>query len=209
MRQILVITRITSSPENAESEYFPGDSNHVSATMDDIVFDMYDGLDFYDTEPQEIAKKIVEHIHTSVSEVLIVIHYDRFEDLDELLFTQHGGSEWQTARYSATNENYKTEIKPALGQVVNDPSQVNKIYNFFANDPYLEAKLNLLHQCLLPESAPASVNDLPIRLRGNPSYFSAYEAFLLIRNGKTNADTLDESYVTGLKKLRDVLLADY
>jgi hypothetical protein len=71
------------------------------------------------------------------------------------------------------------------------------IDRIFKGNPILEAKLELLHNCLVPESIPFSLNS-PLS-----SYNGAFRTFNTERNNKS---AFDEDYIKALTKLRNALL---
>lgn len=71
----------------------------------------------------------------------------------------------------------------------------------FGYNPILEAKLNFLHQCLLPESIPTQLPDIL------NEYAAAFTTFKEKATGKTKDNAFDADYVGALREFRDALLA--
>ncbi len=79
------------------------------------------------------------------------------------------------------------------------------IIDWFGINDELEAKLELLHNCLLPSNAPtikSFINEYKILEK----YKNDYESFLSTKNGLSDESAFDENYIKALKNLRIALL---
>lgn len=77
---------------------------------------------------------------------------------------------------------------------------------FPEKEAILEAKLELLHRCLLPSSAPNEekfISEFSI-LKDN--YEVDYKSFLTSINGKNDDDVFNAKYIDAVKRLRIALL---
>jgi hypothetical protein len=175
MKQILIITRITGNSEKDEfrSEFYPNRKEPVTTDFEDLNLDIYSGFDLYDDDIEEVATKIQSLIDRQADEVLIVVHCADFDDLKVELLILSNGASWQIREYSSEDANYK-EITEAFQGVITDSSKVEKIDKLFSPDYTLEAKLELLHNCLMPENIPAE-ESLDKRLKDYSNSFRDFK----------------------------------
>lgn len=81
----------------------------------------------------------------------------------------------------------------------------DELKRLLSGDPILEAKLELLHKCLLPSSAPLQkAFDDEFKILKN--YEDRYKTFLASINGKTDVDVFNPDYIETVKQLRIALL---
>lgn len=80
------------------------------------------------------------------------------------------------------------------------------IINWFGINDELEAKLELLHKCLLPSSAPKQEEfDKDFKIL-KKDYGDDYTLFLTSINGNKDDDVFNTDYIKALTKLRNALL---
>lgn len=199
MKQILIITRI--EPNSGEfGTLFSGRVEPVIAEYEDLKLTIHDGAGIYDDEVENIANNIVAKVDRSAAEVLFVIHYssDDFSDLSDALKNMGDGATWQVTQYSGTDSNYDSEIKPLFVNAISESSVVKAIYRLFGGDPELEAKLELLHNCLQSNSVPTALHPLLMK-----QHQQSFELFNTERHEKLWCNT---EYIDALTKLRKSLL---
>lgn len=216
MKQILIFTRINRGEDEFREIY----GNRVSPVdkkfeglQEDIHLCIHRGNDFLRNKPSEIAEGIQSKINENANEVLIVIHFTGgFKELKSELVKLQNGANWHIQQYSATNSSkYKGEIKPAFQQVVDEPSKIETIYKLFSPNYLQEAKLELLHKCLIPENVP-SVNKLDSVLSGYSDSFKSFKSKIeAIENNIEEKETKvltweSEDYIKALTELRISLL---
>lgn len=195
MKQIIVITRI----DHTLSEFpglYPGRMEPVTEEYDEYSLIVYDGKLIYDDEIDKMADKIIALVNGEAQEVLIVIHYASFDELSRTLLGRNTSANWRVVEYSGSYRNYTTDIKPALQGVIADNKAVERIYRLFTYDPILEAKLNLLHNCILSVNV-TQLDDLLSQ------YQSTFEIF---KKKVAGVSWHKPEYVTALAELRDSLL---
>lgn len=198
MKQILVITRL--DPKKPEfPQFYPGESKPVEREYEDYRLSVYDGALIYGAIDY-MASNIAEKVDKDASEVLLVIHFnsDEFDDLSDALHSKSGSANWRVAQYSSSDPNYASEIRPTFQAVLSDYSAVERIYWLFTYDPALEAKLNLLHSCLTPNSI-LPLDNLLLKHKDE------YDKFI----GRVARVTWqDPLYIAALTELRDSLLRE-
>lgn len=194
MKQILVITRLETEDEFAT--LFPGKQSPIILEYGQYFLSVHNGLDIGRPDEDTFADEIKRRVVRDATGVLLVVHYKPFDEWEQYL-RQSGCGEWEFASYSGVDDNYEATVKPALSGVVNDTHLVEEIYKVFTIDRVLEAKLNLLHRCLIPERIPSSIDSL---LEGHEQAFESFQS--RTRNKKWD----DAEYITALAVLRDALL---
>ena len=219
MKQILIITRINSDKRNDEFiEIFPSEKEPIERRNieQNVRLGIHNGINFYDKNILPIAEKIKELISPNAEEVLIVIHYTgNFKNLRNALNSIQNDGNWQIQNYSGENNNYG-EIKRAFQGAVTNSSDIELIYKLFSSDHLLEAKLNLLHNCIIPENIPSEKELSELLLDFSDSFKTFKETVSKIKesigrenNEKTQMERLswnNKEYVKALTKLRISLL---
>lgn len=196
MKQILVITRIdTANPEFIR--LFPGQSQPVKRDYDDYRLAVYDGALLHGAF-DDMVENITGKVDKEASEILFVLHSDKFDALSEALLSKTAEGNWGVAQYSESDHHYFSDIKPTLQAVLSDNSAVERIYWLFTCNPVMEAKLNLLHSCLTPDRI-LPLDDLLIM------HEDEYDKFIK-RVAGTTWDS--PSYIAALTELRKSLLGD-
>lgn len=203
MKQILIITRIDGSPEKDEFRrtFYKNRKEPVTKDFEDLHLDIYSGFDLYDDEDDEVARNIQSKIDTKADEVLIVIHSLEFKSIKAKLISFQNGANWQIQRYSSTDSNYGEIIK-AFQDVLTDLSEVETINKLFSADRLLEAKLELLHNCIIPENIPTQLDDSLLDF--SDSFKSFKERVEKIRTDELTWNNKD--YIEALTELRKSLL---
>lgn len=92
---------------------------------------------------------------------------------------------------------------------VTDKQKLNNTFEtlkgMLSGDPILEAKLDLLHKCLLPSSAPKQeIFDSEFKIL--KVYEDGYKSFLTSINSKKDDDVFNADYIEAVKQLRIALL---
>jgi len=153
MKQILIITRITNLKNEDEfGELFPNKKTPVEQEQSGIKLSIHQGLLFFESVEEKIAKKIKDKIANEASEVLIVIHSLKFDGIKTELIKLQNNADWQIRRYSTVPENEYTKIKSAFQKVSNDPAGIEAINELFSPDWKLEARLELLQKIVAGET---------------------------------------------------------
>jgi hypothetical protein len=217
MKQLLIITRIDSAPERDEfrRSFYKNRKAPVTADFEDLHLDIYSGFDLYEDDDNEVASNIRSKIDAAAGEVLVVIHALDFESIKSELINLQNGADWQIRKYSSQDNNYD-EITSAFQEVITDSSKVETIYKLFSPDSVLEAKLELLHKCIIPENVP-SEKDLNELL---PDFSDAFKSFKRrvkeigeniekenLRDNKARVLAWNnKEYIAALKELRNSLL---
>lgn len=211
MKQIIIITRIDSDKSNDEFvEIFGETARSPISGIDkeqNLYLSIYNGIDFYDKNKQ-IAEKIKSLITPEMTEVLIVVHYTgNFEGLYKALNSINDGRGWQIQKYSSRNKNYD-QIKRVFQDVYDDSSKVEPVYKLFSSDHVLEAKIELLHNCIVPEGIPSEENldDLP------PELLNSFKKFKkrveeIAENKLGEAIWNNKDYEDALTELRESFLS--
>jgi hypothetical protein len=81
----------------------------------------------------------------------------------------------------------------------------DELKRLLSGDPILEAKLELLHNCLLQSSAPLQ-KAFDDEFKILKVYEDRYKSFLTSINDKTDNDVFNADYIDAVKQLRIVLL---
>jgi len=211
MKQLLIITRITGNDKKDEFRALYGNTESpVAGDFENFHLDIYSGLGFYDEDDEEVAKNIQSKIDIKADEVLIVIHSLEFDGVKSELIELQNGADWQIQQYSSEDNNYE-KITKAFQDVVSDPSRIETIDKLFSADYFLEAKLELLHNCIFPESIP-SEEDLDNSLSDFSDSFKSFKERVKeikenIEKNKTKKLTWNnKDYIEALTKLRIALL---
>jgi len=218
MKQILIVTRIDRDQRNDEFvELFPDAESPISGKDKelDLQLSIHNGIRFYNKNKQ-IADSIKAQINAEATEVLIVLHYTgSFAGLRNALNDVSNGQNWQIQQYSSGNKNYD-EIKKAFRNLQTDSSKVEPIYKLFSPDHLLQAKLELLHNCIVPENIPAE-EDLDNLLLEHSDLFKSFKERVgkikeniekeNVEENKTKELTWnDKDYIEALRELRISLL---
>jgi len=216
MKQILIITRITGSETKDEfrCEFYNDlkedvkvdfQEGHFEADFEDLHLDIYSGVKLYNDKAANVAKNIRSKIDPKADEVLIVIHSLEFEKVKSELINLRDGANWQIKEYSSSKGpiNYD-DIKRAFREILADPSEVETIRKLFSNDSILEARLELLHTCIIPGNIPAEEGLDSSLLAAFRSFKASVEE---IRKNKTDELTWEnKDYIEALTRLRISLL---
>jgi hypothetical protein len=168
---------------------------------DEIVIVVNDGYDV-----NRIVNSITEYLQTNSCFVYSVFHktVENAGTISEEFLKQFG-------------TNYKSYINEhEVGGSIFDLYLIPLILDFNSKlfngliaklpDMVLEAKLILLHECLVPSSIP---KELPAVLSTSPKgdvYMSAYRKFLIDCEGMTDRNVFDTDFIDALTKLRISLL---
>lgn len=208
MKQILVVTRIigNSAKDEFRNDFYPNRKEPVIGDFKGLHLDIHSGFDLYDDEVEEVAINIQSMIDRQSNEVLIVIHSADFDSLKSELSMFSNGADWQIREYSSVDANYK-EITEAFQKVLTDSSKIELIDNIFSPDYTLEAKLELLHKCLVPENIPAA-EDLDKRLEDYSDVFGDFRKKVesIRENEAAKLKWDDKDYLDALTQLRIALL---
>lgn len=84
----------------------------------------------------------------------------------------------------------------------NENNPFDKLTGF---DKFLEAKLELLHKCLLPSAAP-TIAEFDSKFQILKDFEERYNSFLALINGKSDEDVFHPNYIEAVKQLRIDLL---
>jgi hypothetical protein len=217
MKQILIITRINGNKEKDEFRrtFYENRKEPVVKDFNDLHLDIYSGFDLYDEEDDEVARSIQSKIDAKAGEVLIVIHSLEFDSVKSELISLQNGADWQIRKYSSEDGNYG-EIKKAFREVLTDSSKVETINQLFSSDSILEAKLDLLHNCINPEDVPPE-EDLDNLLSDFSGAFKSFKRRVeeikkniekenLAENKTKELNWDHQDYLEALTKLRKSLL---
>jgi hypothetical protein len=140
--EIIVFTRI------GDTEFKEDYGSPITSSDGTKRMKIYNGLAFKG-EAEDIANQIAKEI-PDCTEALIVIHATDFVDISSKLHNIAEGRLWTIARYSTGDEETYQSVRAML--LANTADSVNAVYNHFAPNRILEAKLDLLHACLAPDS---------------------------------------------------------
>lgn len=230
MKNLILVTRVTSDINSIEFPLYTDNKENCAIVIEtpEIYFMIVDGklLDGnVEEKPCKLQKIIESECINKEFETIIAYHDDdTWSQLIRNKMTDIKIS--QIEKYSTRGDestspvykNYLIDLRALIKDNSNNITRRNELiiglYNFFLGDPELEAKLNLLHQCLTPAGAKEARSitnyDLIKNLVDNVKIkFNEGEEKDIIDYLSTQTDCFDEdNYIKPLSKLRDALLRE-